>query len=190
MGSAAASRPSPASPRARTASRLLNSAVENAFATPGGYIYITRQLMALMDNEAELAFALGARSRARRRQSCAGARILRTAKLGSGTCWVPSWAASSAAGSEARSPRCRNRARSSRRLSFSRNQEYQADTLGMRYMIGAGYDPVGASGVLAAITRADRARSPSPGARQPPDAGMGEHPSARREPRAERADRG
>ena len=37
----------------------LNSAVENAFANPGGYIYITRQLMALMDNEAELAFALG-----------------------------------------------------------------------------------------------------------------------------------
>ena len=37
----------------------LNSAVENAFATPGGYIYITRQLMGLMDNEAELAFALG-----------------------------------------------------------------------------------------------------------------------------------
>jgi len=37
----------------------LNSAVENAFAVPGGYVYITRQLMALMDNEAELAFALG-----------------------------------------------------------------------------------------------------------------------------------
>ena len=38
---------------------VLNSAVENAFANPGGYIYITRQLMALMDNESELAFALG-----------------------------------------------------------------------------------------------------------------------------------
>ena len=38
---------------------MLNSAVENAFATPGGYVYITRQLMALMDNESELAFALG-----------------------------------------------------------------------------------------------------------------------------------
>ena len=38
---------------------VLNSAVENAFATPGGYVYITRQLMGLMDNESELAFALG-----------------------------------------------------------------------------------------------------------------------------------
>ena len=26
---------------------------------PGGYVYVTRQLMALMDDEAELAFALG-----------------------------------------------------------------------------------------------------------------------------------
>ena len=37
----------------------LNSAVENAFAMPGGYVYITRQLMGLMNDEAELAFVLG-----------------------------------------------------------------------------------------------------------------------------------
>ena len=37
----------------------LNSAVENAFALPGGYVYITRQLMGLMNDEAELAFVLG-----------------------------------------------------------------------------------------------------------------------------------
>ena len=37
----------------------LNSAVENAFSVPGGYVYITRQLMALMDDESQLAFALG-----------------------------------------------------------------------------------------------------------------------------------
>src|SRR6476661_725288 len=37
----------------------LNSAVENAFSVPGGYVYVTRQLMALMDDESELAFALG-----------------------------------------------------------------------------------------------------------------------------------
>ena len=29
----------------------LNSAVENAFSVPGGYIYITRQLLTLMGNE-------------------------------------------------------------------------------------------------------------------------------------------
>src|SRR5690348_15224896 len=37
----------------------LNSAVENAFSVPGGYVYITRQLMTLMGDESQLAFALG-----------------------------------------------------------------------------------------------------------------------------------
>ena len=37
----------------------LNSPVLNAFAVPGGYIYITRQLMGLMNDEAELASVLG-----------------------------------------------------------------------------------------------------------------------------------
>src|SRR5438445_10577307 len=37
----------------------LNSGVENAFSVPGGYVYVTRQLMGLMDDESELAFALG-----------------------------------------------------------------------------------------------------------------------------------
>ena len=37
----------------------INSAVENAFSVPGGYIYVTRQLMTIMDDEAELAFAIG-----------------------------------------------------------------------------------------------------------------------------------
>ncbi len=38
---------------------LLNSSVNNAFAIPGGYVYVTRQLMALMNDEAELAGVLG-----------------------------------------------------------------------------------------------------------------------------------
>jgi predicted Zn-dependent protease len=38
---------------------LLNSSVNNAFAIPGGYVYVTRQLAALMNNEAELAAVLG-----------------------------------------------------------------------------------------------------------------------------------
>ncbi|MGE5062602.1 MAG: M48 family metalloprotease, partial [Myxococcales bacterium] len=38
-------------------------------------------------------------------------------------------------------------------LSFSREQEYEADTLGLRYMIAAGYDPAGAAQLLAALSR-------------------------------------
>lgn len=38
---------------------VLNSPVANAFAVPGGYVYVTRGLLALMNNEAELASVLG-----------------------------------------------------------------------------------------------------------------------------------
>lgn len=38
---------------------VLDTSVENAFAAPGGYIYITRGLLALMNSEAELATVLG-----------------------------------------------------------------------------------------------------------------------------------
>src|SRR3546814_4979029 len=38
---------------------LLNSPVMNAFAVPGGYVYVTRQLLSLMNDEAELALVLG-----------------------------------------------------------------------------------------------------------------------------------
>jgi predicted Zn-dependent protease len=37
-------------------------------------------------------------------------------------------------------------------LSFSRDQEYQADTLGLRYLIASGYDPGGAARLLSALT--------------------------------------
>ena len=37
----------------------LNSPVMNAFAVPGGYLYVTRQLVGLMNDEAELASVLG-----------------------------------------------------------------------------------------------------------------------------------
>jgi predicted Zn-dependent protease len=38
---------------------ILDTPVENAFAAPGGYIYITRGLLSLMNSEAELATVLG-----------------------------------------------------------------------------------------------------------------------------------
>ena len=37
----------------------LNSAVENAFSVPGGYVYVDAPADDLMDDESELAFALG-----------------------------------------------------------------------------------------------------------------------------------
>jgi len=131
---------------------LLNSAVENAFSVPGGYIYITRELMALMDDEAELAFALGhevghvAAGHAQQRERAESRAVweqLPWILLGNifGGNVGNAVATRSILNAELKT------------LSFSRAQEYEADTLGMRYMIAAGYDPAGASEILAALTR-------------------------------------
>lgn len=131
----------------------LNSAVENAFAVPGGYVYITRQLMGLMDNEAELAFVLGhetghiaarhaqARKSAATRNTILGVlgAILGSAIGGGGFGNLISQGAQQYAQLAT--------------LSFSRDQEYQADTLGMRYMLSAGYDPLAGASILTAIGR-------------------------------------
>ncbi len=126
----------------------LNSAVENAFSVPGGYVYITRQLMTLMDDESQLAFALGhevahiAANHAHIRQQYAQRNPLGVFGQIVGAIFGPSVFSNVMA----------ERAKMDS-LSFSREQEYQADTLGLRYLIAAGYDPAGASGVLAALSR-------------------------------------
>ena len=131
---------------------LLNSAVENAFATPCGYIYVTRQLMALMDNESELAFALGhevghvAANHAQQRESVASRQSV-LGVLGEilGSVVGGGFGSAIAQAAQTRSALAT--------LSFSRDQEYQADNLGLRYLVSAGYDPAGAAGVLAALSR-------------------------------------
>ena len=126
----------------------LNSAVENAFSVPGGYVYITRQLMTVMDDESQLAFALGhevahiAANHAHIRQRYAQRNPLGVFGQIVGAIFGPSIFSNVIAA----------RARMDT-LSFSRDQEYQADTLALRYMIAAGYDPAGASGILAALSR-------------------------------------
>ena len=149
---------------------MLNSAVENAFATPGGYVYITRQLMALMDNESELAFALGhevghvAANHAQARESYAR----RSSVLGVLGAILGSVVGGGFGNAVAEMAQTRAQLAT---LSFSRDQEYQADTLGLRYLLGAGYDPAGGAGVLAALTRASalEARVQGRDSRQTPE---------------------
>ena len=149
---------------------MLNSAVENAFATPGGYIYITRQLMALMDNESELAFALGhevghvAANHAQARESYAR----RSSVLGVLGAILGTVVGGGFGNAVAEMAQTRAQLAT---LSFSRDQEYQADTLGLRYLLGAGYDPGGGAGVLAALTRASalEARVQGRDSRQTPE---------------------
>jgi predicted Zn-dependent protease len=125
----------------------LNSAVENAFSVPGGYVYVTRQLLGLMDDESQLAFALGhevghiAANHAHIREQYAERNPLGVFGQIIGAIFGPGIGNILTARSKLDL------------LSFSRDQEYEADTLGLRYMIAAGYDPAGASGILAALSR-------------------------------------
>ncbi len=125
----------------------LNSAVENAFSVPGGYVYITRQLVGLMDDESQLAFALGhevghiAANHAHIREQYARRNPLGVFGQMIGAIFGPSI-----------SNMINARARLDT-LSFSREQEYQADELGIRYLLAAGYDPAGAAGILGALSR-------------------------------------
>lgn len=135
---------------------LLNSPVNNAFALPGGYVYSTRQLMALMNNEAELAGVLAheightaarhaqGRQRAATRNSILG--VLATV-LG-GAIGDNGGLLGSIGGL------LQNNAMQAAQLAtlgFSRSQETQADDLGIRYLAGAGYDPAALSTVLASL---------------------------------------
>lgn len=131
---------------------LLNSPVNNAFAIPGGYVYVTRQLAALMNNEAELAGVLGhevghvAARHAQKRQSAAqrnsilGAlgSILSGAILGNGALGQIGQQIFSS-GSQLLT------------LKYSRSQETEADNLGITYLQRAGYDPRAMSTVLQSL---------------------------------------
>lgn len=122
----------------------LNTPVMNAFAVPGGYIYITRQLLGLMGSEAELASVLGHEighitadhSAARQNRGLLAQipAILVGVLTGSGQLAQLAGTFSQAFV-----------------LKYSRDQEFEADTLGIRYMTAAGYDPLGSPAMLASL---------------------------------------
>ena len=129
----------------------LNSAVENAFSVPGGYVYITRQLMTLMGDESQLAFALGHEV-----GHIAGNHAHQREEVERELSWqaLPYIMMGQMMGGYANQIALRNLlAVKLQTLSFSREQEYEADTLGLRYMIQAGYDPAGAAQLLASLAR-------------------------------------
>ena len=131
----------------------LNSAVENAFAVPGGYVYITRQLMGIMNDEAELAFVVGHETghiAANHHQQ------RRSAQQNSSIWGVLGAVLGAVVGNNAFGGLISQSVQQfskARLLSFSRDQEYQADVLGIRYMAAAGYDPQGGSTMLGQLTR-------------------------------------
>ncbi len=123
---------------------LLDSPQVNAFATPGGYVYITRGIIAYMNNEEQLAGVLGhelghvtARHSVRQHSAQTTAGIF-------------SVIAAAATGS-------REVGQMTGQLSqafvrgYGRNHELEADRLGAEYLAGIGYDPemmLGVVGIL------------------------------------------
>ena len=130
---------------------LLNSPVSNAFAIPGGYVYMTRQLAGLLNNEAEMAFVLGhevghvaaGHSQSRQKRSTTTGllgvlgQVLASTVLGGAAGQVVQQGIGGIAQASL--------------LGFSRSQEYQADDLGILYLQKAGYDPFASATALTSL---------------------------------------
>ncbi len=131
---------------------LLNSPVHNAFAVPGGYVYTTRQLVTLMNNEAELAGVMGhevghvaARHSQRRQQAAQRNSILGLlGAIGSSLLLGNSAVGDTLSRTFLQGSQLLT-------LKFSRKQELEADDLGILYLTRAGYDPRAMSTVLASL---------------------------------------
>jgi predicted Zn-dependent protease len=120
---------------------VLNSPAINAFALPGGYLYITRGLLALANDSSEIAAVLshemahvtanhGIERQKREEAEAIASQVVSEVLSGD------------LAGRQAL-------ARGQLRLAaFSRNQELQADVIGVRMLGEAGYDPYAAARFL------------------------------------------
>ncbi len=128
---------------------LLDSPVVNAFALPGGYVYTTRGLLALANDEAELAGVIAheighvtAKHSAERYGSTLTANIL-AAGVGILTGSGEAARAVSTVGNLAVT-------------GFSREQEFEADLLGVRYLTRGGFDPNGMGEFLTQLQASSR----------------------------------
>jgi predicted Zn-dependent protease len=151
--------------------KLLDDPSVNAFALPGGYVYVTRGLMTHLDSEAELATTIGheiGHVTARHGVNQMSKQILASAGLGVASILdedIADWAFAGHVGLGLLF------------LRHGRDDERQADDLGLRYAMRAGYDPRQMSelfGVLEAVSKVEGvgrlpswlATHPDPGARR------------------------
>ncbi|MCZ4281465.1 M48 family metalloprotease [Kiloniella laminariae] len=128
---------------------VLDSPIVNAFALPGGYVYTTRGLLALANDEAEVAGVLAheighvtAKHSAERYGSTVAASVL-AAGLGILTGSGEVAQAASSAGALAVQ-------------GFSRDQEFEADLLGVRYLSRGQFDPNGMGDFLTQLQASSR----------------------------------
>lgn len=152
---------------------LLDSPVINAFALPGGKVFMSRGLAEQMTNEAQLAGVLGheighvtAEHVPERMQASMGASLLASvasAAAGLGDSAAIQQLTDVVVGYGGQGYL----------LKFGRDQELEADMLGMRYMTRAGYDPEGQRQVMQILAEAGS------GARSPEFLSTHPHPESR-----------
>ena len=126
---------------------VVDSPAVNAFAIPGGYIYLTRGIMAFLGDEADLAGVLGheighvtARHSVQAYTRAGGAQL----GLAVGSIFSP---AARAAGGLAQS------GLGVLFLRYGRDAELQADRLGAQYAGETGWDPTGVRDMLSTLSR-------------------------------------
>ena len=126
--------------------RVVDSDQINAFALPGGYVYITRGLLSNLENEAQLAAILGheighvvERHSVQQIQRAQGAQFIPflAGLFGGGIAGV---------GAGAGTPRTR--------MKYGRDQEREADYSGLKYLERGGYDPRGIVEAMQIMQRA------------------------------------
>jgi predicted Zn-dependent protease len=164
---------------------VLDSPEINAFALPGGYVYITRGIMAYMESEADLAGVIGheighvtARHSAQRatRQQTAGLGVLAATILG---VVLESRGLRGAAGAASQASQG---VAAGYVAKYSREQELQADKLGAEYLAGINYDPRNMVDVIKLLENqerfaADQARAEGRAQREGSD-WLASHPSS------------
>ncbi len=121
----------------------------NAFAAPGGYIYVTTALEKLADSDAELAAVMAhevghvaAHHSVSQLQKAMGYQLFQALILGDKGSPLAKTAADVAFNSVIMT-------------GFSRQDEYQADELGVKYASEAGYDPYGMADFFAKLAKVE-----------------------------------
>ena len=131
--------------------RVLDSPILNAFALPGGYVYVTRGLLAHMENEAQLAMVLGHEiGHVAARHSSQQAFKSQVGQLGLiGGAVV----GEVLAGAGAELLQVGSAATQLLLMSYSRGHEHESDELGVEYSAKSGYQAGEGAGFFVTLKR-------------------------------------
>lgn len=133
-------------PNANFSVTILDTSDVNAFALPGGYVYVTRGILALASDSSELAAVLAHEiAHVTLRHARARTNRVRTTE-------IIDKVVTGVFGADAETDQSANRSRLSL-AAFSQQQELEADKEGIKIAGRAGYDPQAAARFLGAMSR-------------------------------------